>query len=328
MNPTRQCKGFWIPIEIYDHPDLSFMEIFLLSNIYHLEDKEKGGCYATNKYLATLLKVEERTIRKGLQHLRELNLIEDLTPVHLTRILKTKIYQYLAEKEKEVSIKIPKGGEEQNALPPDTFVPPPSSVDNYNSIYKKDNNTLVITPKKEPVASQPAQISFSFQKNQFTGISDEQISKWRKTFPKIDIIKEIQKATQWIISKPARNKKRRKWKELLENEWFPRANEAINVGNGTQENLDLKKIIPIYERYVAWYKNITDVYLLDKGFLVLEEHCFYNKLNSKYKYNINYEKFLDLLENKFEVPSYVIEGEKCHQKFHEISKKDCTNKLK
>ena len=51
----RDFKGVWIPKAVYLHPDLSWTEKILLTEIHSLENQD--GCFASNEYLAEFLQV-------------------------------------------------------------------------------------------------------------------------------------------------------------------------------------------------------------------------------------------------------------------------------
>jgi len=78
QNAPRDFKGIWTPREIWLHPDLSPNEKFLWSEINSLFDRERGGCYASNEYLANLFKVSTRHIRDMLSKLRSLGLVREV----------------------------------------------------------------------------------------------------------------------------------------------------------------------------------------------------------------------------------------------------------
>ena len=170
---------------------------------------------------------------------------------------------------------------------------------------KKELNILV--------ATQPKKISFNFKLNKFTGISEDQISKWKKAFPKIDIIKELIKAKVWVTENPTRNKKRKNWNSFFEEQWFLRAVEKANSKTNVNTHPEVNKAVydkikPVYDRYKAWIDRITDTFYLDKGFLVLETNCFYDKKDDEFRYNLNYEKFIEIMEKKYKVPAHIIKG--------------------
>lgn len=78
QNAPRDFKGIWTPREIWLHPDLSPNEKFLWSEINSLFDRERGGCYASNEYLANLFKVSTRHIQNMLSKLKALGLLREL----------------------------------------------------------------------------------------------------------------------------------------------------------------------------------------------------------------------------------------------------------
>jgi hypothetical protein len=49
-NPVRVFKGVWIPVEIWDHEELSIREMILWTEIKFLDGKD--GCYASNSYFS------------------------------------------------------------------------------------------------------------------------------------------------------------------------------------------------------------------------------------------------------------------------------------
>lgn len=79
LNPEfqfRSFRGLWIPKEIWFRKDLSLQEKCLYIEIESLQDEKKGGCFASNKYFALFFGTSERTIRRSLENLKKLDLIE------------------------------------------------------------------------------------------------------------------------------------------------------------------------------------------------------------------------------------------------------------
>jgi hypothetical protein len=67
--PRRQFKGVWICAELWEHPDLTYAEKFLIAEIDSLSGKG-AACFASNEFLA------ERILQKiGATN----NLISSLT---------------------------------------------------------------------------------------------------------------------------------------------------------------------------------------------------------------------------------------------------------
>lgn len=89
--PVPRFTGIFIPVEILELKNLSYLEKFLLSWIDALYCKEHGGCFASNEYLANKLDAKENTISKALTHLRKLKLIKDVSFDGRTRVMKAQI---------------------------------------------------------------------------------------------------------------------------------------------------------------------------------------------------------------------------------------------
>lgn len=74
--PTRAFKGVWIPVEIWDSTELSWMEKCLLAEINSLDNGT--GCYAGNEFLAERFKTTAGNIAKIISELRSKKFIEDV----------------------------------------------------------------------------------------------------------------------------------------------------------------------------------------------------------------------------------------------------------
>lgn len=74
--PTRAFKGVWIPVEIWDSMELSWMEKCLLAEINSLDSGT--GCYAGNEFLAERFKTTAGNIAKIISELRSRGFIEDV----------------------------------------------------------------------------------------------------------------------------------------------------------------------------------------------------------------------------------------------------------
>jgi hypothetical protein len=73
---SRDFKGVWVPREIFLNRNINALEKFLWTEIYWLNDRSKGGCFATNEYLCKVLDVKERRLQEMLANLKNLSLIE------------------------------------------------------------------------------------------------------------------------------------------------------------------------------------------------------------------------------------------------------------
>jgi biotin operon repressor len=70
--------GIWIPVEIWDHKDVCVLEKVLWSMI-HSYSKSENGCFASNKYFAKEIGINEQTVQKYISNLKKLNLVEQVS---------------------------------------------------------------------------------------------------------------------------------------------------------------------------------------------------------------------------------------------------------
>lgn len=84
--PTRAFKGVWIPVEIWDSTELSWMEKCLLAEINSLDHGD--GCWASNDFLAEKFATTAGNIAKILSSLRSIGFVETVKFDGRTRWLK------------------------------------------------------------------------------------------------------------------------------------------------------------------------------------------------------------------------------------------------
>ena len=65
----QKIKGLWIPAEILMDEKLTDKEKFVLSMILYLSD-ETGSCFASNQYIATIVKVTPNRVSKIISSLK------------------------------------------------------------------------------------------------------------------------------------------------------------------------------------------------------------------------------------------------------------------
>ncbi len=75
--PERIVKGVWIPAEIWDAPDISWLDKCLLGEIDTLT-KKNVGCFASNAYLAERFRRTPESIKVSLSQLRSKGYLVDL----------------------------------------------------------------------------------------------------------------------------------------------------------------------------------------------------------------------------------------------------------
>lgn len=74
MEQTRQIKGIWIPIEVWENTDLAWNEKILLMEIDSFT-KQGVDCFISDEYIGKLLGVTERQARRYLSRLIELGFV-------------------------------------------------------------------------------------------------------------------------------------------------------------------------------------------------------------------------------------------------------------
>lgn len=100
--PTTRFTGIFIPVEIMEIEELTLTEIHLLSWVDALYSKQHGGCFASNSYFAKRLRVKENTISKSITKLKKLDLIEEVSFNGRQRVIRAKINEYVARKQKSI----------------------------------------------------------------------------------------------------------------------------------------------------------------------------------------------------------------------------------
>jgi len=101
--PKCRFTGIFIPVEILEYPNISWSEKLLISWIDALYDEEKGGCYASNDYLASRLGVASNTIAKSLGNLRKAGLLEDVHFDGRERVIRALIGTFIDKKRSRAS---------------------------------------------------------------------------------------------------------------------------------------------------------------------------------------------------------------------------------
>jgi hypothetical protein len=87
--PKRAWKGTWIPKSIWENENLTWMEKCIWAEIFNLDDDDKGGCWASNAFLAKKFNTSPQTITNTICKLKKLNLIKQVCFDGRTRVLKS-----------------------------------------------------------------------------------------------------------------------------------------------------------------------------------------------------------------------------------------------
>lgn len=91
--------------------------------------------------------------------------------------------------------------------------------------HKKEGIHIAISEAKPPEITD--KISFSWKNHQFEKISQDIIESWKKSFPSVDIIQQINQSQEYIKSRPTTYKRRKNWNKFLV-DWFSRNQEKAN----------------------------------------------------------------------------------------------------
>lgn len=88
---SRDFKGVWIPREIWLHPALLPLDKMCWAEIHSLYDRRRGGCYASNNYLAGFFGFSERYVREMISKLKTHGLIEEISFNGRVRVIRAVI---------------------------------------------------------------------------------------------------------------------------------------------------------------------------------------------------------------------------------------------
>lgn len=98
------------------------------------------------------------------------------------------------------------------------------SIDESPNESQKDANKIPkqsqSSPKKEKAKSVP--IAWD-PKDGFQGITDDDLKDWKETYPACDVSRQLKQMNQWLLSEPAKAKKKL-WRKFITN-WLGRSQE-------------------------------------------------------------------------------------------------------
>lgn len=189
-NPSPRFTGLFIPVEVLNHPELTLLEQMLLSWVDALYSEAKGGCYASNEYFATKLKVKENTIAKALTSLRQKKLIEDVSFDGRHRIIRAKIGSYVEKCQSNSALDLNpigvgfKSNAELDENPKPTYIRDQSIDQSIDTPPIPPQKNPVI-PKEEAIASEEILNSSSVEKKKRIKTPSEFSSKVKDLAEKI-----------------------------------------------------------------------------------------------------------------------------------------------
>jgi hypothetical protein len=243
--------GIFIPAEIIEIKELTCTEIVLLAIINALHCKKKGGCFATNQYLAAYVRVKESSITNILTKFRRLGLIEDVNFDGRHRVIRSCIYKKSYEQQSGTyeqfgpsyeqqpeADSMYRGGTplykgdappvERGSTPSTKGIDPLSHYYIYNNIYKEKRYKYInaqTAPQLHNNHPTP-QIKFSFESSQFENISQADLDAWKDLYPDLDINRQLKEMTQWILSNPSKAKHKKLWRKFIVI-WLQRSYEKL-----------------------------------------------------------------------------------------------------
>lgn len=94
-------------------------------------------------------------------------------------------------------------------------IPNESQNDSKEIPSKSQSSAKKKTPKSVPIAWTA--------KDGFTGITDDDLKEWKETYPACDVPRQLKQMNQWLLSEPARSKKKL-WRKFITN-WLGRSQE-------------------------------------------------------------------------------------------------------
>jgi hypothetical protein len=259
VNMNRDFKGIWIPREIWLRSELKPLEKMLWSEIHSLFNRDQGGCYATNEYLANFLGVTERYVRGMLKRLKDFGFLVEVSFDGRQRVVKAILppedfsSNQSGTSSRQRGTTVPGGG---------TAVPPGQESQFQAPIYtdKKAHNKDIAqsSQTEEPLRakSKLEAIIFDPEKKEFSGISAKDLSDWQIAFPGIDIKRELALMKQWILSNPSKAKKTL-WRKFI-TRWLTGAydkntnKQAYQSAKGSSYGKNVKD--NIRERQLEEYK--------------------------------------------------------------------------
>jgi len=195
--PKPRFTGIFIPVEVLEIEDLTPLEQILLSWIDALYDKEKGGCFASNQYLAQRLKVKENTIAKCMVNLRKKNLIEDISFDGRKRVVKSLVHKYVHESQS-------KAGLEKNPTQTVKKIQPSHYIESKDERKEEESAPDVAIPF--PFSSLPKELSQSLLKNircMLPSFKEPNLKEWELQIDRMIRIdnrtpEEIKKIIDWL----------------------------------------------------------------------------------------------------------------------------------
>lgn len=226
----RTFKGVWIPAEIWDNNDLSWLEKCLWAEINALGTDEKP-CFASNAYLSKMLQSTEKNISNMISKMRLKNMIKFLSYDGRTRKIVAIIptttpptsgvrvqSQVESDSTHRWNIDTNIVSKRELPLPPhgeaEDSAMASSSASDSDLISDSVNAANAGIGKANAFDSRPPHQSNSKgcavrKKSPPKEVDSEFINSLKKLNPRIDVDAELTKMETWLLANPSRQKTRK-----------------------------------------------------------------------------------------------------------------------
>lgn len=255
--PSRDFKGLWIPREIWLHPKLSLIDKGIWSEIYSLHDRERGGCYAKDKYLTDFFGISRSYLQRSLKKLKDLGLLKTVS--NNGREVVRLAVAPPADYGQQVSTIV-----DSSSSPEETSSTPPTLYYNKDEVSKSHccTSSEVQPKKKKEVpkeAKELAQLLRDRIKSHFPTFKEPNLISWAKDMDKLirldkKAVPDIRRVIYWVCSDSfwqtnilSAKKLREKFDQLILKEKTSLRKEGYEVKK-TPDTLKSRMFIPKWMR--------------------------------------------------------------------------------
>ena len=172
----QRLKGLWIPAEILLNNDLSDKEKIILSMVLYLSD-ETGSCFASNKYIASIVNVTSDRVSKIISSLKDKGYVDvNLKYKKVTKEIEERQIMPITENINRYSKKYLEGIGKNNYSGSQKELHPigENDKDIINNIKNKNNYNKELQIKKSNKAN--------FEQRDYTGFDFTKLSANADTF--------------------------------------------------------------------------------------------------------------------------------------------------
>jgi DNA-binding MarR family transcriptional regulator len=147
------------------------------------------------------------------------------------------------------------------------------------------DKTYTTTKKKNTQPALPT-LSFDYEKQEFVGITEQDLATWKDLYPGIDIQRELGKMRQWLID--PENPERSGNRTFITNWLNKAAPKKLSKSQATQQLQEPKRTVPQdFRSIIPYNSSIAYSILREEG---VEEYIDYLKSVVEKKYYENFEK--------------------------------------